>query len=469
MTADTVTSSPTHRPVPDIDGPRATGLRRTFRLLRLIFQPTAYMDDNVRRYGPVYALGGQTSPPLIYAGDPALVRDLFAAAPDQVVSGEGNDILGTMVGEHSILLLDGDPHQRQRKLLMPPFHGDRLCAYADLIVAIARQVSADWQPGRAFRARPPMQELTLSVILQAAFGLREGERLTQLRHAMGTMLDAFAYPITSSFLFFPGLQKDWGPWSPWGRFLQLRERVRALIYAEIGDRRRELREGDDCDRRDILTLLLQARDEHGDGMTDAELHDELVTLLLAGHETTASALVWMLYWIHYLPDVQTKVRGELANLGPDPDPMAIVKLPYLDAVCQETLRIYPIAPTAFIRRLREPMTLGGYRFAEGTALLPAIYILHQRPDLYPEPRQFRPERFFERQYAPHEYLPFGGGHRRCIGSALAMMELKLAVATFLQDFELKLPHPLPILPARRGLTIAPPASMRLAVVATRSR
>ena len=450
-----------------LDGPKAKGLRRTLRVLRLILQPTQYMDDNVRRYGPVFKIGGYSSPPFVYVGDPEVVREIFQMDATQVSTGQGNGILRHMVGEHSILLQDGEPHQRKRKLLMPPFHGERLRTYAQLISDITRQVSAAWQPGQTIVVRPPMQDVTLGIILQAIFGLQEGPRLTQLQKLMSSMLDSFAYPITSSPLFFSALQKDWGAWSPWGRFLRLRETIRQLLYAEIRDRRQQLAQpgANPEEQTDILTLLLQARDENGEAMSDAELHDELVTLLLAGHETTASALAWMLYWIHYLPEVQQKLRSELSELGPNPDPLAIAQLPYLTAVCQESLRIYPITPTSFVRVLRKPMTLAGYAFEAGTALMPATYIIHQRPDIYPEPKQFRPERFFERQYAPHEYLPFGGGHRRCIGSALAMMELKVGIATLLQQFELELPHPRPLLPARRGLTLAPPASMKLRVKA----
>lgn len=453
---------PEHR---KIDGPKAKGLRRTLRILRLILQPTEYMDDNVRRYGSMFKIGGDSSPPLVYVGDPEVVREIFMFDATQAATGQSNGILQAMVGEHSILLLDGNPHQRQRKLLMPPFHGDRLRAYGQLICDITRQVSAEWQPGQSIVARPPMQELTLGVILQAVFGLREGARLSELQRLMSSMLDSFAYPISASFLFFPALQKDWGAWSPWGRFLRLREQVRQLLYAEIRDRRQYLEQPgvSPAEKTDILTLLLQARDENGEGMSDVELHDELVTLLLAGHETTASALVWMLYWIHYLPEVQQKLRAELAELDPQADPIVVAQLPYLTAVCQEALRIYPITPTTFVRVLRQPMTLAGYAFEAGTALMPVTYIIHQRPELYPEPKQFRPERFWEHQYAPHEYLPFGGGHRRCIGSALAMMELKLSITTLLQEFELTLPNPRPLLPARRGLTLAPPASMKLRV------
>lgn len=456
---------------PEIDGPKAKGLRRMLRIFRLILQPMGYMDDNVRRYGPMFQIGGDSSAPLVYVGDPEVVREIFTLDDSKVITGQQNKVLQVMVGERSILLLDGDPHRRQRKLLMPPFHGDRLRTYAQLIADITRQVSASWQPRQTIVARQPMQDLTLGVILQAIFGLREGERLSQLQRLMGTLLDAFAYPISASFLFFPGLQKDWGPLSPWGKFVRVRKAVRALIYAEIRDRRHALSQpGESLQAKtDILTMLLQARDEKGGAMSDEELHDEIVTLLLAGHETTASGIVWALYWVHHLPEVQQKLRAELATLGDQPDPMAISQLPYLTAVCQETLRIFPITPTTFVRQLREPMTMAGYPFKAGTALMPATYIIHQRPDIYPEPRQFRPERFLERQFAPHEYLPFGGGHRYCIGSALAMMELKISVATLLSDFELALLHSRPVLPSRRGLTMAPPASMKLKVKAKLSR
>ncbi|MGB3614403.1 MAG: cytochrome P450 [Elainellaceae cyanobacterium] len=461
----TVVDAIAHPPErPELDGPKAKGLKRILRVFRLILQPTGYMDDNVRRYGPMFKIGEER--PLVYVGDPDVVREIFALDASAAATGQGNGVLRTMVGDHSILLLDDEAHQRQRKLLMPPFHGDRLRAYAQLICDITRQVSADWKPGQSIVARQPMQAITLGIILRAVFGLSEGERLTQLQQSMSAMLDSFESPLSASFLFFPQLQKDLGAWSPWGQFIRRRERIRALLHAEISDRRRELAEAGAGDKDDILTMLLQAKDESGQGMSDEELHDELVTLLLAGHETTASALVWMLYWIHYLPEVQQKLRAELAELGNDPDPMAIAKLPYLTAVCQEALRIYPITPTTFVRVLRQPMTLAGYSFDEGTALMPATYILHQNPEVYPEPKQFKPERFLERQYAPHEYLPFGGGHRRCIGSALAMMELKLTVATLLQDFEFVLPRPRPLLPARRGLTLAPPASMKIKVAAT---
>ncbi|MEB3229862.1 MAG: cytochrome P450 [Leptolyngbyaceae bacterium] len=187
----------------------------------------------VRRYGPLFKIGGNSSPPLIDAGEPEVVREVFALNSSQAITGKGNTTLGLLVGDQSILLLDGEPHQRQRKLLMPPFHGDRLRRYAQLICDITRQVSADWQRGQSFVARPPLQDLALSLIMPVVFGSSHGPRLHQIQTTMGTMLDFFAYPIAASVLFFPGLRKDWGPWSPWGRFVRLRERVRTLLHAKF--------------------------------------------------------------------------------------------------------------------------------------------------------------------------------------------------------------------------------------------
>ncbi|MGB5974633.1 MAG: cytochrome P450, partial [Nodosilinea sp.] len=232
----------------------------------------------------------------------------------------------------------------------------------------------------------------------------------------------------------------------------------ALIYAEIEERRAQT----DSSGADILTLMMAARDDQGQPLSDGELHDELMTLLVAGHETTASALTWALYWVHWLPEVGDRLRQEL-DLGPTPDPLSYPTLPYLTAVCNETLRIYPVAPTTGIRILSQPLTVAGYEFPAGAVLFLNVYLVHHREDLYPEPNTFRPERFLERQYSPSEFLPFGGGHRSCIGMAFALMEMKLVLATVLRHWELALPERdrRPLRPVRRGLTLAPPSSLRL--------
>jgi cytochrome P450 len=216
-----------------------------------------------------------------------------------------------------------------------------------------------------------------------------------------------------------------------------------------------------------LTLLMAARDPQGQPLSEVELRDELITLLFAGHETTASALAWALYWVAFLPEVRRKLLAELEELQPTPDPTAIARLPYLSAVCQETLRLYPIALSAFPRVVKQPLEIAGYALEPGTLLIPSIYLAHHRPTVYPEPKQFRPERFLERQFSPYEYLPFGGGDRRCIGSAFALFEMKLVLFELVSQLELALVNPKPIRPIRRGLTVAPSDRLRLRITGTR--
>jgi cytochrome P450 len=308
-----------------------------------------------------------------------------------------------------------------------------------------------------------MQEISLQVILNAVFGLHQGQRFDQLRQLLSSLLDVMGSPLSSSLLFFPSLQKDLGAWSPWGRFLRRKQQIDQLLYAEIQQRREQA----DSSGDDILSLLLSARDEAGQPMSDEELRDELLTLLFAGHETTASALSWALYWVDHLPEVHDRLLSELDTLSSDADPTAIARLPYLNAVCQETLRIYPIAINPFPRTLKVPMEMMGYQFEPGTTLLISVYLTHHREDIYPEPKRFKPERFLERQFSPYEYLPFGGGNRLCIGMAFAQYEMKLVLATILSRYDLTLADNRPVKPARRGFTVAPSSSMRMLVTQRR--
>lgn len=440
------------------DGPQTPQFLRT---LKLVFRPLDYLDQYSQRYGDIFKVGGKKGPPFVYVGNPEAVKQIFTADPEQFISGRGNGVLRYMLGDNSLIMLDGESHERQRRLLMPPFHGDRLRTYSQLICDITQKLTNEWTIGKPFVVRPFMQEITLGVILRAVFGLDEGERFQQLRDLLNLVLDALGTPLSSTLLFFPSLRQDWGRFSPWGRFLRIKQQVRQLLYDEI----RERREQADFSRTDILTLLLSARDEAGQPMTDEELHDELMTLLVAGHETTASALTWAFYWIHHLPEVRDKLMADLEALGDGVEPMEMARLPYLSAICSETLRIYPIAPSTFIRILKSPMEIGGYQFEAGTALMPSIYLIHQREEIYPEPKRFKPERFLERQYSPYEYLPFGGSNRRCIGAALAQLEMKLVLATIMSRFQLALTSNRPIKPVRRGLTLAPPAGMQMVAIA----
>lgn len=442
-----------------LNGPKTPAFVQT---LQWIYDPLTTLDSRYQNFGDTFRVLGNQNPALLYFSSPDAIEAIFTAKPEQVSSAEGNEILKPLLGEHSLILLDGKKHQRQRQLLMPPFHGDRMKAYGKIITDITQQVMQQWVPGKPFTVRPAMQEISLRVILTAVFGLHEGDRYQRLRQIFSQLLDAFGSPFGFMLLYYRFLQRDWGAWSLWGRFLRQRQEIHTLLSAEIQARRAEA----NADRTDILALLLAARDEAGQPMTDAELRDELMTLLFAGHETTASALAWALYWIAYLPDVRKQLLAELATVSPDADSSAITRLPYLTAVCQETLRLYPIALNAFPRIVKQPMKLLGYELEPGTILLPSIYLAHHRPEVYPQPKQFRPERFLERQFSPYEYLPFGGGDRRCIGSAFALFEMKLVLFHLLTHLELSLTRQQPVKPVRRGLTLAPPSQFQMVVTQT---
>lgn len=449
-----------------LKGPAKTPLwKRRLWGFRFLFRPLETLETRSQTYGDDYRVSQpDANPALVYFSSPEALEAIFTAKPEQLSAGRANQILQVLIGKHGIVLLEGEAHQRQRQLLMPPFHGDRMRSYAQAIQSITEQVMQPWQAGTVFAVRPVMQSISLQVILQAVFGLEGGLRYQQLQQTLTQMLDGFDTPLGAMFLFYPFLQKDWGAWSPWGRFLRYRQQIDQLIYAEIADRR----DCPDPDRTDILALLMAARDSEGQPMSDVELRDELITLLFAGHETTASALAWALYWIAYLPDVRNQLLAELDALGPEADPMAVARLPYLTAICQETLRLYPIAISAFPRVVKQPMTIAGYALEPGTVIMPSIYLAHHRAAVYPEPKQFRPERFLERQYSPYEYLPFGGGDRRCIGSAFALFEMKLVLFQLMSQLELTLVSSKPVRPIRRGLTISPSSHLRLQVTQIRA-
>ncbi|MDJ0742982.1 MAG: cytochrome P450 [Xenococcaceae cyanobacterium MO_167.B27] len=438
----------------------ASGLRLTMRRINAILRPLDFMERRNREYGDFYQIKFKNAPPTVMTSNPRAIEDIFTASPDKFEVGRGNKGLAFLVGDNSLLLLDGKAHKNRRRLLMPSFHGESLQECSEKIVSITNKLCDRLQVNQSFKVRRVMQEITLRVILSVVFGIDSGARYDRLRELLTRLLETFNTPLSSSLIFFRFLQKDWGKYSPWGRFLLLKAEIRQLIYAEIKERRELLASGK-SEPRDIFSLLLSAKDENGEGMTDEELHDELITLLFAGHETTASALAWLFYWVHYLPEVQEKLRFELDSLGENPDYKEINNLTYLDAVISETLRIYPIVAGTFGRILKQPMSVMDYEFDPKTWLMISIYSLHHREDLYANSKQFNPERFVQKNYTPYEYMPFGGGNRRCLGSALALLEMKLVAATVLSRFQLDLASKSPMLPVRRGLTIAPPASFKM--------
>lgn len=436
------------------------------QLVQWVIDPLAFLDACAQRYGDCFSVNFSIANcrRFTFLSDPRAIEQIFSLTATQAEVGRANQILRPTLGDHSVLLLDGDRHQRQRQLLMPPFHGERMRAYGDAIRQITHQVTAQWQTGQPIVARSFMQEISLQVIMQTVFGLDHGDRYTQLKQSLQAFLEVTATRVGFVVALFPFLQRDYGAWSPGARFNRLKQGIDELLYAEIRSRRQT----DEGDRTDILHLLMQARDEAGQPMTDEELRDELMTLLLAGHETTATALSWALYWVHQLPEVKAQLLAELASLGREADANAIARLPYLSAICSETLRIYPITVITPPRILTVPMVVMGYEFEPNAMLAACIYQTHRREDLYPEPLKFKPERFLQRSFSPYEYLPFGGGNRRCIGAAFALYEMKLALATILTQFDLQLLEPRPVKTIRRGVTLAPQGGIRMKVVGRRS-
>ena len=440
-----------------LDGPKGAIFVQT---VRGILNYQYYLDSNYQRYGDIFIAKSSIFPPQVIISNPQAIQEIFTADAKLFKSGTVNYITLPLVGSSSLLLLDGDRHLQQRKLLMPPFHGERMKAYGQIIRNTTEKVINNWTPGKSVIAQSTMQQISLEVILHTVFGLNEGERYQQIQQLIINMFSLFSNPLNATFLFVKSLQKDLGAWSPWGGFLRQRQRLDELLYQEIRDRKTQ----SEPLGEDILSLLILARDEAGQPMSDVELRDELMTILFAGQETTATALAWAVYWIHYIPEVREKLLQELNSIDVENcDPAEITKLPYLNAVCCETLRIYPIVFFTFPRLLQAPMQLMGYNIPKGMILSPCIYLVHHRPDIYPEPKRFIPERFIERQFSPYEYLPFGGGNRRCIGSAFAMFEMKLVLAKVLSRYSLELAENRPVMPVRRGVTMAPAGGVPLVV------
>ncbi len=415
--------------------------------------PTGYMETNQRRYGDLFV--APVSPvdddSFVFVNHPEALQYILThdTTPEVSAPGEANRIVEPLLGSRSLILLSGSNHRRHRKLVMPPFHGDRLKVYSELICNITKEVAAAWRPEVPFLARPAMQTITMRVILQAVFGLDRGERYEQLQRSLAQRLDMVSSPLASLLIFFPVLSNDFGSWSPGHRVQQMSKECDRLIYDEIRERRSQ----DTRDRTDVLSLLLAARDEQGEGLDDTSLRDELMTLLVAGHETTATALTWALYWIYSRPDIYHRLMDEL-NSCDSSDLLAITRLPYLNAVCNETLRIYPVAMLTFPRRAETGLELQGYHIKPGTLMIGCIYLIHQHPDVYKDPKDFNPDRFLEHTYSPYEFIPFGNGARRCVGSALAQMELKLVLSTLLTTTtSLELVNKKPVKPQRRGVTL----------------
>jgi cytochrome P450 len=399
-------------------------------------RPTAFMERCRARYGKRFTIRLPGQPPFVMISEPEQLRELFTAPPDVLHPGEGARILEPVVGRFSVILLDEAPHLEQRKLLLPAFHGDRMERLSGLMEELAEREVASWPTGEPVELHPRFQALTLEIILRAVFGLEAGERLDALRGRLTEILEFGTSPTSVN----PRLQRSFGGFGPYARFSRARDEVDRLVYDQIDERRRS---GDGRD--DVLSILLDARHADGSEMSREEIRDELMTALVAGHETTASELAWAFERLTRHPGVLRRLHEEIDQGEGDQ---------YLTATIQETLRRRPVLPQAEPRLVKKPVEIGDWGYEPGVVLAASAWLVHHDPDVYPDPFAFRPERFLEESPGTYTWIPFGGGRRRCLGASFAMLEMKLAVRSALRRYTLE-PARDPERTRRRAITISP--------------
>jgi cytochrome P450 len=396
-----------------------------------------YLESCRRRYGNAVTMSTLFDQGFVMVFDPELVKQVFRGAPGQLHAGEANALLGPIVGERSVLLLDGEQHLRHRRLLLPPFHGPRMRVYEDVVRRAADAEIERWPVGEPFALLPSMQSLTLHVILQAVFGYEPGPTEEELARRLRAFIEPLSQPRGLMRMALALSRRS----AQAEGFQRRREAVDEILLAEI-ERRRGLPETELADRQDVFSALLLAEDDSGERLTDGEVRDELMTLLLAGHETTATALAWALDLLLHDPPSLRQARER--------DPA------YLDAVAKESLRLRPVIPGVGRVVKDEPFQLGAWAIPPGHEINPSIRMIHARPDLYPQPRIFRPERFLgEEGPDTYTWLPFGGGTRRCLGASFALMEMRVVLSRVLERTALRPASAKPDRPVLRVITLSP--------------
>jgi cytochrome P450 len=375
-----------------------------------------YMERCRGRFGKRFTLRLVGAPPLVMLSDPDEAKQIFTAPPDVLHPGEGaSRALGPVLGRNSVILLDEGDHMEQRKLILPAFHGKRMERLSGLMAEVAERDVAGWPRGEPIRLHPRLQALTLEIILRAVFGLDRGSRLDELRRRLTAILEWGSRPIG----LLPPLQIEWRGRGPYAGFVRLREEVDSLLF-ELIDERRADGEG----RDDVLAMLLAARHEDGSPMSAQELRDELMTLLVAGHETTASELAWAFERLARSPAVLARLREEIEAGEEDA---------YLTATIQETLRRRPVLPNAAPRLVKREIEIGGWMYPPGACVVAHTHLIHHDSEIYPDPYEFRPERFLEEGPGTYTWIPFGGGRRRCLGASFATLEMKIVLRAVLAE------------------------------------
>ncbi len=419
--------------------------------LRLIRDPYTTLRDLRAKYGDLVTFPGMNGL-VVLAMTPELAKTVLTAPADSYGAFAAGAI-GAVLGRGSLLVTEGDTHKKDRKLLTPPFHGARMRAYGESMqVTAKRRFKEALTPGAVTTMQSITADITVDVILRSVFGVTDGPEFAEgraLLHAMVQVSPMLLFSERTHTRLFPG----------YSAFIDNKRKFSAWLAARVADARQR------GHGEDILSMMLAARYDDGTEMSAEALDSQLSTLLFAGHETTAIALAWAVHWLWRHPAALARVREELAVLGDHPEPEAIEALPYLSAVTDETLRLHPIV-TENLRLLKAPLEIGGYTLPAGTGVGVAISVIHEDPTLYPDPTAFRPERFLDRKFTAFEFLPFGGGHRRCIGSAFAAYEMKLTIAELVRGWELELQRP-DERPTRRNATLGPQHGVPVRVVARR--
>jgi cytochrome P450 len=402
-----------------------------------------FMERCRARYGRRWTLRLLGSPPFVMLSDPEQLRELFTASPQALHPGEGAAILGPIVGQRSVLLLDEDAHLEQRRLMLPAFHGERMGRLEGLVAEVTEREVASWPRERPIELHPRLQALTLEVILRAVFGLEPGPRLDSLRAGLTEVLDLGTGPAS----LLPPFQLQLAGHGPAARLRRLLAEVDIQIHELIAERR-----VDHADRDDVLALLLEARHEDGSEMSEQELRDELITLLVAGHETTASQLAWAFTRLARAPDVTARLAAEIDRGEEDA---------YLEATIREALRSRPVLPNVQPRLVKQPIELGGWAYPPGCCLVGNAYLVHHDPEIYPDPYRFRPERFLDQEPGTYTWIPFGGGRRRCLGASFALLEMRIVLRAVLASSRVRPACDGFELSRRRSITLSPRAGARV--------
>lgn len=460
-------------------GPRESPTRQLARWTR---QPTLFLESIQREFGDVFTLRFPGYPPLVVISRPDDVRAVFTAAPTTVEQGPFPPFMRPLLGEQSLFFLEGMPHQRERKLLMPAFHGERMLSHSDTIHKITRAALERCPRNQPFLLAPIVRDISLHVILQVVFGIGDAARLEALYGLLAHQSEQArrtrrmsSLLTTLAMLLVPGPALDslyrWGgrgldgsgrldvsSFFPWKTAIRLQAKMDRLLDFEISRLNVESLES----RDDILAILAQSTDEDGARMSRSHLRDEMVTFLVAGHETSATGLAWYFELVLRHPDVLAQLRAELYAAGgaSSVSPQKLQQLPWLDATLRETLRLRPVVPQS-ARRLLQAMPLDRWVLPTGTVILPSIYLAHRRAETYPTPEAFRPQRFLEKRFSPYEFFPFGGGSRRCIGMTFALFEMKVIIATLLES-SLRCAGPAAGV-ALRAITMAPDSGVPVIV------